>query len=193
MNKKYIFPLQLFIILEKINVKIWVNQSLNFNNYYVYFSEKWFLLFTQVLKNEVFLTNSTLIEHSGVDMLQVLNFKSNKWFYFFSRFQLIYNIYLYSVKTRLTLFFLVSKKQKQVKKIPSVDRYFLNANWLERESSEMYGVFFFFKRDTRKLLLDYSKVENPLLKDFPSEGFYNVFYNFFFNQVNTVKNEIVEL
>jgi NADH:ubiquinone oxidoreductase subunit C len=57
----------------------------------------------------------------------------------------------------------------------------------------MYGFFFSLKKDGRKLLLDYSKIENPLIKDFPSEGFYNVFYNFFFNQVTTIKNEVVEL
>lgn len=57
----------------------------------------------------------------------------------------------------------------------------------------MYGVFFFFKQDGRKLLLDYSKIENPMLKHFPSEGLADVFYNFFFNQVTTIKNETVEL
>jgi NADH:ubiquinone oxidoreductase subunit C len=57
----------------------------------------------------------------------------------------------------------------------------------------MYGFFFSLKKDGRKLLLDYSKIENPLIKDFPSEGFNNVFYNFFFNQVTTIKNEVVEL
>ena len=57
----------------------------------------------------------------------------------------------------------------------------------------MYGIFFEFKIDVRKLLLDYSKLENPLLKDFSSEGIVDVFYNFFENQVVFYKNEIIEL
>ena len=75
----------------------------------------------------------------------------------------------------------------------SIDKLFKNANWLERETSEMYGILFTWKTDTRKLLLDYAKHENPLLKDFPSEGFQDVFYNFFENQVTVNKNEVVEL
>jgi NADH:ubiquinone oxidoreductase subunit C len=43
------------------------------------------------------------------------------------------------------------------------------------------------------LLLDYSKIENPLLKDFPSEGITDVFFSFFENQVVLHKNEVVEL
>jgi NADH:ubiquinone oxidoreductase subunit C len=57
----------------------------------------------------------------------------------------------------------------------------------------MYGVFFYWKNDTRKLLLDYSKIENPMLKDFPCEGFMDVFFNFFENQVTIHKNEVIEL
>jgi NADH:ubiquinone oxidoreductase subunit C len=57
----------------------------------------------------------------------------------------------------------------------------------------MYGVLFYFKHDIRKLLLDYSKLDNPLLKDFSSEGIQDVFYNFFENQVTINKSEIVEL
>ena len=57
----------------------------------------------------------------------------------------------------------------------------------------MYGFLFFLKKDARKLLLDYSKIINPLLKDFPSEGLDDIFYNFFYNQVFLLKNETVEL
>src|SRR5687767_12079679 len=41
----------------------------------------------------------------------------------------------------------------------------------------MYGVFFLFKNDSRKLLLDYARLENPLLKDFSSDGIKDIFYN----------------
>jgi len=57
----------------------------------------------------------------------------------------------------------------------------------------MYGVLYYFKHDIRKLLLDYSKLENPLLKDFSSEGVQDVFYNFFENQISINKSEVIEL
>lgn len=47
----------------------------------------------------------------------------------------------------------------------------------------MFGISFKNKIDTRRLLLDYSKYENPLLKDYPTEGFKDVFYSFFDDQV----------
>jgi NADH:ubiquinone oxidoreductase subunit C len=34
----------------------------------------------------------------------------------------------------------------------------------------MYGINFKNKSDNRSLLLDYSRNENPMLKDFPTEG-----------------------
>jgi NADH:ubiquinone oxidoreductase subunit C len=64
---------------------------------------------------------------------------------------------------------------------------------LERETSEMFGVNFYNKKDIRKLLLDYSKLENPLLKDFSVEGVSEVFYDFFEDQVVFINNDSVEL
>lgn len=75
----------------------------------------------------------------------------------------------------------------------SLDRLFKNAGWLEREASEMYGIHFWGKMDTRKLLLDYSKIEHPMLKDFPTEGIRDVFYDVLDNQIEYVLHETVEL
>jgi len=57
----------------------------------------------------------------------------------------------------------------------------------------MYCIFFSHKKDTRKLLLDYSRAEYPLRKDFSSEGYVDCFYSIFENDVVYVTNEIVEL
>ena len=77
--------------------------------------------------------------------------------------------------------------------IPYIDRLYKNANWFERETSEMFGVNYYNKKDVRKLLLDYSKIENPLLKDFPTEGYSEVFYDFFESQVVFLNNDSIEL
>ena len=78
-------------------------------------------------------------------------------------------------------------------KLTSLDRIFKSAGWLERETGEMFKVSYNFKTDTRRLLLDYSKQENPLLKDYPVEGFNDAFYNFFEDQVIYNDSTVVEL
>jgi hypothetical protein len=57
----------------------------------------------------------------------------------------------------------------------------------------MFGINYYNKKDIRKLLLDYSKVESPLLKDFSTEGFSEVFYDFFEDQVVYLNNDSIEL
>ena len=57
----------------------------------------------------------------------------------------------------------------------------------------MFKIMYFGKTDCRRLLLDYSKQENPLLKDFPLEGFNDISYCFFENQVIGSGTSPVEL
>jgi len=75
----------------------------------------------------------------------------------------------------------------------SVDKVYKSASWLERETGEMFKIQYKFKTDNRRLLLDYSKQEYPLLKDYPTEGFNDVFYNFFEDQVVSNNLTVVEL
>lgn len=102
----------------------------------------------------------------------------------------IYTFYFYSTKSKLTV---ITQPTSEFQALYSIDRVYGGANWAERELSEMYGVLFYNKTDTRKLLLDYSKTENPMLKDFPSEGFSDVYYSLLENQVVYYQNEVVEL
>jgi NADH:ubiquinone oxidoreductase subunit C len=57
----------------------------------------------------------------------------------------------------------------------------------------MFKISYNLKTDTRRLLLDYSKQESPLLKDYPVEGFADTFYNFFEDQVVYNNSTVVEL
>ena len=48
----------------------------------------------------------------------------------------------------------------------------------------MFGIHFNKKTDTRKLLLDYTLKEYPMLKSYNSDLKDEYFYNYFNNQVN---------
>lgn len=134
-------------------------------------------------------TNNLLIESSAIDTLNyksnILNLISNN-----NKYILFYNYFNNFLKTKITFLFIISKYKQN---IIAIDKIYSNANWLERETSEMYGLNYKWKQDTRKLLLDYIKIESPLLKSFQCEGTQDIFYNLIDNQVIAVKNEVVEL
>jgi NADH-quinone oxidoreductase subunit C len=71
----------------------------------------------------------------------------------------------------MTVLYLTSNSLK------SIDSIFQGANWLEREFSEMYGLFLIGKNDSRNLLLDYNFNENPMLKNYPCAGLNDIYYN----------------
>lgn len=54
---------------------------------------------------------------------------------------------------------------------------YLNANWLEREVWDLYGVKFIYHQDLRRILTDYGFVGHPLLKLFPLTGFFELRYD----------------
>lgn len=187
MLQKNTFPLQIFIILEKINLNIWTNYLSNRNIFFLNLKSNWILLFSHILNNELFLNNCSLIESSYIDFntffLKNINFlKFNGMLYL--------NFFIYQLKIKLILF---SFNNVNTKIFYSLDKIFLNSNWLERESSEMYGLKFAYKNDTRNLLLEYSRKEAVMSKEFQLEGFNDVYYSFFENQVILKKNFLVEL
>lgn len=192
MYKQYLFPMHMFLILEKASVLFWSSKTLVPNHFVVLLNSKWFYLLNQIFKNELFFSSSVLIENTAIDT-RFYNKCSSEISLFFKKNKLLvsYSYYFLLTKLRLTVFLNLKNDYKPY--LWSVDKIYKNANWLERETSEMYGLLYYWKNDARKLLLDYSKMENPMLKDFPCEGIQDVFYNFFENQVVIHKNEVVEL
>lgn len=59
----------------------------------------------------------------------------------------------------------------------SISELFTNSGWLERECSELSGIVFFKKKDTRNLMLPYSDNSKPLQKNYPSIGLKEIFYD----------------
>jgi NADH:ubiquinone oxidoreductase subunit C len=77
-------------------------------------------------------------------------------------------------------------------KIKTISNNYLNSSWLEREVSEMYGLFFFNKPDSRKLLLDYTSEINPLKKN-SNVGLLDYTFNISKNRLVKTKHNMVEL
>lgn len=196
MFKNYNFPLQIFFILEKASITYWTSKTMLPNNFVIFLNNKWLYTLSLILRNDVTLNKSTLIENSAIDMkyYDKLNSKLDI-LYNTHRILTYYLFYIYSTKVKLLILLNSSNNFDYPSQIynTSIDKVYRNANWLERETSEMYGNIFYNKHDTRKLLLDYSKQEHPMLKDFPSEGNTDVFYDFFEKNVSIVNNEIIEL
>lgn len=188
MIKAYKFPLNIFIVFEKLNPVVYTSEILPKNHFVCFIDKNWYYGVNAFLKNELFYSLSTLNEMSFVDTLKYNNIIpntniSNK----LNRFVLFNTYYTYFAKIRLTL--MVSTNDS----IVSIENLYKNANWLEREASEMFGVPFLNKKDTRPLLLDYSRHEFPMLKDFPSEGYQDIYFDFFENKLMYVEHEFIEL
>jgi NADH dehydrogenase (ubiquinone) Fe-S protein 3 len=89
------------------------------------------------------------------------------------RFKVIYNLLSITYNSRV----LILLKTNEISPVHSVTPIFHNANWLEREVWDMFGVLFFNHPDLRRILTDYGFEGHPLRKDFPLTGFTEVYYS----------------
>jgi len=78
---------------------------------------------------------------------------------------------------RLFLFALNIKSSTKFSNLKSITELFPNANWLEREVSELYNFTFEGKKDTRNLMLQYGDNSAPFQKFFPSIGLKEMLYD----------------
>jgi NADH:ubiquinone oxidoreductase subunit C len=58
----------------------------------------------------------------------------------------------------------------------SIESMFRNARWLEREASEMFGIFFREKSDRRALFTVPLFYNYPFRKKYPTSGLYELFF-----------------
>ena len=61
--------------------------------------------------------------------------------------------------------------------VPSLCDVYPAANWYERETYDLFGVFFDGHPDLRRILTDYGFEGHPLRKDFPMTGYVEVRYS----------------
>ena len=189
MYKKYTIPISIFVVYENINPIIWTSNSFGYNNYIVYINQVWFYCLNLFFKNEIFFYNSMLLENSAIDNKNNFDFLKKNQIFFKNKLMLFYVYYFFTLKSKIILLL----PNNGIKKLTSIDKIYKSSSWLERETGEMFKLSFSNKIDTRRLLLDYSKQENPLLKDYPCEGFNDVFYSFFDDQVICNNSTSIEL
>jgi NADH-quinone oxidoreductase subunit C len=80
------------------------------------------------------------------------------------RFEMVYHVFSLSANERLRIKLAVPDDQMSVETLTSVWK---NANWLEREVYDMFGVFFRGHPDLRRLFMYEGFEGHPLRRDYP--------------------------
>ncbi|MBN8521297.1 MAG: NADH-quinone oxidoreductase subunit C [Alphaproteobacteria bacterium] len=89
------------------------------------------------------------------------------------RFEVVYH--LLSLTHNLRVRIKVSTDENNP--VPSAVSVFSSAGWYERETWDMYGIYFDGNPDLRRILTDYGFDGHPLRKDFPMTGFVELRYD----------------
>lgn len=166
----------LLLLINNNFLFFYSSNSVFFKNKFLFTITKNFYLFIYFLRFNSLCYNSTFVEFSCVE-----NFNIN--LDVLISFFLYYHFILNNFNTRFCLGVWVNKNSQK----NSLVNFFNNLNWSEREVSEMYGINFIFKKDNRNLLLDYNFLDSPMLKNFPSQGYEEVIFNFIDQQVEYTK------
>ena len=89
------------------------------------------------------------------------------------RFEIVYNLLSLHQNARLR----IKTSVDEITPVDSLVSLYPSANWFERETWDMFGIFFQNHPDLRRLLTDYGFEGHPLRKDFPLSGFVEVRYD----------------
>lgn len=83
------------------------------------------------------------------------------------RFMVVYNLYSIPNKDRLRLKAPVGEENVEIE---SVACLWSSADWLERETYDLFGIVFANHPDLRRILMTDDWVGHPLRKDYPLQG-----------------------
>lgn len=89
------------------------------------------------------------------------------------RFEVVYILLSLSQNQRIKVKVIVGEDVA----VPTACKVFNAANWSERETWDMYGIYFSDHPDLRRILTDYGFEGHPLRKDFPLTGRVEVRYD----------------
>jgi NADH-quinone oxidoreductase subunit C len=89
------------------------------------------------------------------------------------RFEVVYNLLSMSRNQRIRLKLDTDEEQP----VPSVVSLYSSAGWWERETWDLFGIYFADNPDLRRILTDYGFEGHPLRKDFPLTGYVELRYD----------------
>jgi NADH-quinone oxidoreductase subunit C len=89
------------------------------------------------------------------------------------RFDVVYNLLSLRYNRRIRL----KLTTDEDKPVPSCTGVYSAAGWFERETWDLYGVYFSDHPDLRRILTDYGFEGHPLRKDFPLTGYVELRYD----------------
>lgn len=89
------------------------------------------------------------------------------------RFDVVYNLLSLTQNQRIR----VKIRTDENTIVPSVTGVFSSAGWFERETWDMYGIYFSGNPDLRRILTDYGFDGHPMRKDFPLTGYVELRYD----------------
>jgi NADH-quinone oxidoreductase subunit C len=95
------------------------------------------------------------------------------------RFEVFYNLLSLTYNQRLT----VTVSVPEAMPLDSVTNTYPAAGWFERETWDMFGIFFRNHPDLRRMLTDYGFKGHPLRKDFPLTGYVEVRYDDYLKRI----------
>jgi NADH:ubiquinone oxidoreductase subunit C len=137
--------------------------SPNIDVVYFFASPSKLLFIANFLKFSFLYSSVYFIDSSAVD-----------YFNRFNRFQLFY---LFKSSNFNKTIFLVTNLNSNLPVSMSLSKIFPASGWSERETHDMYGIYFTNHFDLRRLLTDYGFEGFPLRKDFPLVGYTQVRYD----------------
>lgn len=165
------------------------SDSLTSNHYILFIPKSWKTTLITVLKYETGTSLTFCVDSTGIDAYKYELFSRPEDYNLqLPRILRVDNYYSLSARTRYT----VLEGSNQAPFSSSTGRY-KNALWLERELCEMYGVTCRTIHDSRNLLLEYTFSDTPMLKNYPTEGFVDIYYDFFRDQLCYVSHDYIEL
>jgi NADH/F420H2 dehydrogenase subunit C len=106
-------------------------------------------------------------DHSSLQMKVLIDITAVDFPTREKRFEVVYNLLSVQYNTRLR----VKVQTTEVSTIPSIEKIYSAAGWFERETWDMFGIFFSNHSDLRRILTDYGFEGHPLRKDFPLSGY----------------------
>lgn len=118
----------------------------------------------EYLKTDAELAYTYLVDVTAVDNSQL---ESELVKYDYARFMVVYHLYSYGGHCRLRVKVPVHERDLRVRSVTSLWRC---ANWLERETYDMFGIAFEGHPALRRILMPDDFEGYPLRKDYPLRG-----------------------